>query len=70
MYVETNLLPSVQPETAEASWDILPNLWMGGPHTGQSTNNLVTAMTDFSSLNMFNSWGRINPSGTVSCLPS
>ncbi|RAK91732.1 hypothetical protein BO79DRAFT_285429 [Aspergillus costaricaensis CBS 115574] len=54
------------PEAAEASWDILPNLWIGGSHTGQTNNNLVTAMTDFSSLSVFNSWERMDPSGTGS----
>lgn len=42
---------------------------MGAPPTGQSTNNPVTAMSDFSSLGIFNTWGRIDPNGTVSFLP-
>ncbi|KAI3030180.1 transcriptional regulator family: Fungal Specific TF [Aspergillus niger] len=58
--------PCRLPETAESSWDILPNLWMGAPPTGQSTNNPVTAMSDFSSLGIFNTWGRIDPNGTGS----
>ncbi|RDK38278.1 hypothetical protein M752DRAFT_321224 [Aspergillus phoenicis ATCC 13157] len=58
--------PCRLPETAESSWDILPNLWMGAPPTGQSTNNPVTAMSDFSSLGIFNTWGRMDPNGTGS----
>ncbi|OJZ87024.1 hypothetical protein ASPFODRAFT_46557 [Aspergillus luchuensis CBS 106.47] len=58
--------PCRLPEISEASWDILPNLWLGGPPNGQTTHNPVTGMTDFSNLGMFNTWGRMDPSGTGS----